>query len=162
MRASGWHHQAERGSKALSRLRKWLVALGEELNIASIAEPAVPAAAGALLQDPELLQPRDKLVGALVRDVEYLTEFANGHDWVVEEVLQHAVPAGRTAPKASGDGASVLLAEAQNAPCRAGRLLTHLRDSAEEELEPCFPIPRIADCLQPIVVLLAVAPEEVR
>src|SRR6476619_2576975 len=69
--------------------------------------------------------------------------------------------ASRTS-KCFGDQRPMLFAQQQNPSCGFGRPRAHFSDATQKELEPSFPVTRVAHGLQPFVVRLAMGLEVVR
>ena len=70
------------------------------------------------------------------------------------------VSCGSTQPR--GDGISVFFPQGEDSARGFGRFGTHFGDTTQEERQPRLPIAAISDCLEVVIVGLAVALEVCR
>src|SRR5690606_26580471 len=77
------------------------------------------------------------------------------------EVFQDAVPVGGAAAELGGDQIAVPLAQRENAAGGFRGLLADLVNALEEKVEPALPVALVANDLEKVVIILAMAFEEV-
>lgn len=117
----------------------------------------MPGVAGDFLQHTEFHQPRRDLVGTSVGSAQQVLHVDHRNDWPLIQRLQHTMAIACRAPQLGGDAAAVLLAQRENVARRFRGLHAGLGDATQEKRQPALPVATIADRLQMLVILLAVA-----
>src|SRR5205823_11282248 len=126
------------------------------------AEPPMASITGEFVQETELLQAADQIVGAGLRDVQPVSDIGDADNRLVEQALEHAVPVPGGAPEVFGDATAAVFLHDQDSMSGFGGVAGCIDHSPKEEGQPAFPVTGVPHGLQVVVVRLAVAPEVVR
>src|SRR5450756_3168229 len=132
------------------------VIVREEVQICRVSEASIALAAGGLLENANLAQFPDEIICNRNGSVDDLTHSHDVNDGARIQLLQQDESLAGATTHLRSNSPPVLFAQVHDLARRDGGLLCYNSDSAQEELEPGFPVTRVAHGLQPVVVLCSV------
>lgn len=138
----------------------WCV-VAEDGDVRGVAEDAVALVASGLLQDAQFDETGYKAVGRSKGGAGEFLHLSHRDDGAQVEGFKNAVAIAGGASELRGDGGPVILSQGEDAARGFGGLTTHAGDATQEEGEPLFPVPVIANRLEMFVVFRAVLFEKV-